>query len=185
MFYYICNVHKNLKLMRSLLLSIICLFFSLLSCNQKKENDVPIQVTVPTKKITESDISKLKFLEYGLDIKTEKAIESWEKYKELEDITAKLKKGDLTFFKDNSEAIKTFLKEFKEKIPDTLNTPSVEARVTALETKLYKLESLANLSTTTKEELSFTIKEFLESLSNLNLQMNKKLEKDTQDFNIQ
>jgi RecG-like helicase len=170
--------------MKTPFLSIICLLFLMVSCNQKKESTEPITVTVPTKKITESDISKLKFLEYGLDTKTEKEIESWEKYKELEDITAKLKKGDLTFFKDNNEAIKTFLKEFKEKIPDTLNTPSVEARIIALETKLYKLESASNLSTTTKEELRFTIKEFLESISNLNLQMNKKLEKDSQDLQI-
>jgi cysteinyl-tRNA synthetase len=168
--------------MKTPFLSMICLFFLMVSCNQQKESTVPVTVTVPTKKITESDISKLKFLEYGLDTKTEKEIQSWEKYKELEDITAKLKKGDLTFFKDNSEAIKTFLKDFKEKIPDTLNTPSVAARIIALETKLYKLESASNLSTTTKEELRVTIKEFLESLSNLNLQMNKKLEKDSQDI---
>jgi len=171
--------------MRSLLLSIICLFFSLLSCNQKKESDVPVQVMVPTKKLTESDISKLKYLDYGLDIKTEKAIESWEKYKELDEIINKVKKGNLSFFKDNNEAIKKFLKEFKEKIPDTINTPSVAARITALETKLYKLEGINSLSTTTKEELSSTIKEFLESFSNLNLQMNKKMEKDSQIVDIE
>jgi gas vesicle protein len=166
--------------MKTPFISIICLFFSIVSCKQQKESEVPIAVEIPSKKITENDISKLKFLEYGLDVKTEKIIESWEKYKELQDITGKLKKGDLTFFKDNGDAIKTFLKDFKEKIPDTLNTPSIKARINALETKLYKLESVSNLSTTSKEELSFTIKEFLESLSNLNLQMNKKLEKDSQ-----
>jgi len=156
-----------------------------LSCNQKKENDVPVQVTVPTKKLTESDISKLKYLDYGLDVKTEKAVESWEKYKELDEIINKVKKGNLSFFKDNNEAIQKFLKEFKEKIPDTINTPSVVARITALETKLCKLEGINSLSTTTKEELSYTIKEFLEAFSNLNLQMNKKLEKDSQVIDIE
>ena len=86
----------------------------------------------------------------------------------------------MSYFKDNNEAITKLVKELKEKIPDTLNTPSVDARITSLETKIYKLESLYNLSTTSKDELSLLIKEFLESVSNLNLQMNKKLEKDSQ-----
>ena len=95
-------------------------------------------------------------------------------------MVTKLKKGDLSYFKDNSEAIATFVKDLKGKVPDTINTSSVQARLTAFETKLYKLESVYNLPAYTKDELKTAIKEFLESLSNLNLQINKKLEKDSQ-----
>ena len=167
--------------MRTYFLGAFYISIALLSCGQQKESDhnVSIEASVSTK-ISEKDISQFKFLEYSLDIKTEKEIENWTSFKELEDLVIRVKKGDLSYFKDNNEAITKLVKELKEKIPDTLNTPSVDARITSLETKIYKLESLYNLSTTSKDELSLLIKEFLESVSNLNLQMNKKLEKDSQ-----
>jgi hypothetical protein len=167
--------------MKTYFLGAFCISFALLSCGQQKESDnnVIIEAPVPTK-ISEKDISQFKFLEYSLDIKTKKEIENWTSFKELEDLVIRVKKGDLSYFKDNNEVITKFVNELKEKIPDTLNTPSVNARIIALETKIYKLESLYNLSTTSKDELSLMIKEFLESISNLNLQMNKKLEKDSQ-----
>ena len=167
--------------MRAYFLSVFCIVFALISCDQKKGNDHNALVQEPSlTKISEKDISKFKLLEYSLDIKTEKEIENWTSFKELEDLVRRVKKGDLSYFKDNNEAITKFVKELKEKVPDILNTPSVNARITSLETKIFKLESLYNLSTTSKEELSAVIKEFLESVFNLNLQMNKKLEKDSQ-----
>ncbi|MFH6768402.1 hypothetical protein V8G56_06625 [Gaetbulibacter aquiaggeris] len=167
--------------MRTYFLGAFFISFALLSCGKQKESDhkASIEELVPTK-ISEKDISKFKFLEYSIDIKTEKEIENWSSFKELEDLVIRVKKGDLSYFKDNNDAIVKFVIELKEKIPDTLNTPSVNARINALETKILKLESLYNLSSTSKEELSLIIKEFLESVSNLNLQMNKKLEKDSQ-----
>ena len=47
-----------------------------------------------------------------------------------------------------------------------------------METKFLKLESLVNLSTTSKTELIANIQDFLIAFSNLNLQMNKKIEND-------
>jgi cysteinyl-tRNA synthetase len=152
-----------------------------LACNNtsKKTETEQTFVEPVSKSLTEKDISKLKYVEYVLDIKTENAIKDWLKYKDLEDLVQNVKKGDLSYFNDNKKAIKTFLEEFMKTVPDTVNTPSVTARITALETKLYKLESLSNLETTTKQELGETIKEFLQAYSNLNFQMNKKLEKDS------
>ena len=167
--------------MRTYFLGAFYISITLLSCGQQKESDHNVSNEAPVStKISEKDISQFKFLEYSLDIKTKKEIENWTSFKELEDLVIRVKKGDLSYFKDNNEVITKFVNELKEKIPDTLNTPSVNARITALETKIYKLESLYNLSTTSKDELSLMIKEFLESMSNLNLQMNKKLEKDSQ-----
>ena len=163
---------------------LIGLFSSILliSChNASKDSnsEQPYQEPV-SKSLSEKDISKLKYTEYTLDVKTENAIKDWLKYKDLQDIVQNVKKGDLSYFNDNKKGIQTFLEELLKTIPDTLNTPSVAARITAFETKLYKLESLSNLQTTSKQELGETIKEFLQAYSNLNFQMNKKLEKDSQ-----
>ncbi len=157
-------------------LSLFVIFFSCKQVNNKVASDLA-EKTI-SKKITESDISKLKYTDFVLDTKTEKTIENWQEYDQLEEVITTIKKGDLSFFNQNKTVIKELLTGLKGKIPVEVNTPSVLARLTVLETKLYKLESVSNLSTTTKAELSETIKEFLVSFSNLNLQMNKKLEID-------
>ncbi|WP_445955435.1 hypothetical protein [Yeosuana sp.] len=171
------------KIMKTRILTIMFFSVGLLSCNKTKDNSRVVLKEEPiNQNITESDISKLSYLEFGLDSKTKDSIEVWKKYFELEELISNIKKGDLSYFKENKVDIIAFLKEFKETIPTSVNTNSVNARITALETKFLKLEDLSNLSSTTKEELRKSIKEFLESFSNLNLQMNKKFEKDSQDI---
>lgn len=170
--------------MKTSILLGFCLSMLFLACNNTSKNTKTEQTFVEpvSKSLSEKDISKLKYVEYVLDIKTEDAIKEWLKYKDLEDIIQNVKKGDLSYFNDNKKGIKTFLTELEKTIPDTVNTASVTARITALKTKLYKLESLSNLETTSKQELGETVREFLESFSNLNFQMNKKLEKDSQQI---
>ena len=157
---------------------------ALLSCqNTSKETTAEQSHQEPvSKSLSEKDISKLKYTEYSLDVKTKNAIKDWLKYKDLEDLVENVKKGDLSYFNDNKKGIQTLFGDLTKTIPATVNTPSVTARITAFETKLYKLESLANLQTTSKQELGEAIKEFLQAFSNLNFQMNKKLEKDSQQI---
>ncbi|MCF7567379.1 hypothetical protein L3X37_03235 [Sabulilitoribacter arenilitoris] len=165
------------------ILSILSLFIVIYSCKKTEENIANDADTKNnTQELTESDISKLDFIDFGLDEKTEGAIENWQEYYQLVDIVKKVKKADLVFFKDNNKAIITLLKDLKKNIPEPVNTPATLARILVLETKIFKLESLSNLSTTRKEELLSTIKEFLVAVSNLNFQMNKKLEKDNQNI---
>ena len=163
-----------------LILSALILF---LSCRQNAENSINEKTeSNKSQTLTASDISKLKYLDFGVDDKVQPLIESWNEYMQLEDIIGNVKNANLTYFKNDAKKnLKTLLKDLRDHIPDTINTPSVMARVSVLETKLYKTESLSNLSTTKKEELANTIKELLVSFSNLNFQINKKLEKDSQN----
>lgn len=132
--------------------------------------------------LTEKELSKLDYVEFALDSRTSKVIDDrgWEAYYQVLEVVTNVKKGDLSFFNDNDEAITLLLDELKESVPNQLNKPATLARIRAFETKLYKLESLSNLHTTTKKELTDTIKEFLVAFSNLNFQMNKRIEKDMQ-----
>ncbi|MDA9775017.1 hypothetical protein N9B67_01725, partial [Algibacter sp.] len=82
----------------------------------------------------------------------------------------------------NEKAIKLLLKDLKQNVPEALNSSSIVARILVLETKLLILESLANLSTTAKEELLETIKEFFVSFYTLSFQMNKKVEFDNRSI---
>jgi uncharacterized protein involved in high-affinity Fe2+ transport len=128
--------------------------------------------------ISEKSIADLKYTEYALDPKTEKAIESWSEYFDLENHVNNIKKGDLGFFYDNDKNILTLLRDLKKDIPEAVNSDATMARVSSIETHLYKLNSLANLDSGTKKELLLAIEDFLKSFSNLNFQMNQKIEAD-------
>lgn len=163
--------------MRIKSLSILSLLVIFLSCKKDQENNTG---AIENTEITEKDISKIDYIEFALDLKADDPIKDWVQYYELQDAITNIKKGDLSFFNDNDEAIKTLLKELKTSIPKEINVLSILARITALETKLYKLKSLSNLSTTSKKELIATIKDFLAAFSSLNFQINKKRELDNQ-----
>ena len=163
---------------------ILSVYILLFSCKGSQEENVVTFDTAEkeSEEITKKDIANLKYTDFILDSKTEVAIETWQEYIQLKDVINNVKNADLSFFNDNDETIKNLLKDFKKNIPEIVSTPSVLARIMVLETKIYKLESLSNLNTTTKKELIGVIKDFLVSFANLNLQMNKKLEKDGQSI---
>ena len=156
------------------ILSLFLLFY----CCKKKETsqtDNTIGQTL-SQTINESDISKIKYTEFVLSSETLKAIENWIEYNQLQEQVDYIKKGDLSYFRDNNEAIVTLLKGLYKNIPESLNDNAILARIKAVETTLYKLEGLVKLSTTTKPELVNGIKELLIAVSNLDLQLNKFIE---------
>lgn len=167
----------NIKLLSAITFIIVCF-----SCKKTQDENTNNAVVENVKQdVSKNDISNLDYIEYTLDEKTDVVIENWQEYFELNDVITNVKSGDLSFFSDNDETITTLFKNLKEKIPETLKTPSITARMLVLETKFYKLKSLSNLSNISKEELNSSIKEFFESFSYLNLQMNKKIEDDSQN----
>lgn len=169
--------------MRIKTLTILSVLLLFLACKQEGENPVNTEIEQDhTQLVTEQDVSKLKYIEYALDSNTEETIKDWTEYEQLEALVVDLKKGDLKFFRDNEKVILLLIKELKQSIPEALNSPSIIARLLVLETKILKLESLANLSTTTKDELLDTIKEFFVAYYTLTFQMNKKIEFDNRSI---
>ena len=165
--------------------ALVILSFLILISACKKTQDETGEDQIEQNKsqeITEQDISKLKYVDYILDSKAVTIVEDWQEYLQLEDIIANIKKGDLAYFKDNDKVIQLLLKELKQNIPEALKSESISSRILVLETKTLKLESLSNLSSTSKTELIQNIKEFLVSFSNLNFQINKKIEFDNRSI---
>ena len=165
--------------MKFKILITLTILLSISACKktQDTEPEIESEQTDP-RKVPEKSIAELKYTEYALDAKTEKAIEAWPEYFQLEDHVNNIKKGDLGFFYDNDKNIKTLVKDLKTNIPKAVNSDATMARISSIETHLYKLKSLANLESTNKEELILSIKDFLESFSNFNFQMNQKIEAD-------
>ena len=164
-------------------LSLICLLFCLLACNSSKnENVSDAQNKVDSLKITKEGISKLDYIEFVLDEKADNLFENWASYSQLDNHLSDLKQGDISFFKENPELLDALLKDFKETLPEEINSPAILARIKELETKIYKLQSITIISNGNKNDLYPVIKELLISFSNFNLQINKKFEKEAQNI---
>jgi cell division protein FtsB len=160
------------------LLICFCLIISLVSCANEEANQNEQEVALLT--FSKQQIQNLNYTEYILDSKVKVITKNWIKYNELEGIIANLNQADLSYFKDNNEILEALIKDLKQSIPEQLNSPPILSRLIALETKLYKLESVVNLSNSTPDAIMSSIKEVLVAFSNLNLQMNKKIERESQ-----
>lgn len=163
--------------------SALILLICLIGCTNTNNNNAQnIQEQSNGIEVSKDDISNLDYIEFVLDSKAEKDFETWAKYIELQNLITNLKQGDVSFFKDNPELFEAFLVDFKATIPEQINTSSILVRIKALETKMYKLQSVTNLSNTSKKTIHEAIKELLTAFSNLNLQINKKFEKESQNI---
>lgn len=161
----------------------ITLLFFVFSCKDKDVSQALETAKDETSlKITKDDISKLKYTQFILDSKTKNSQEFWQKYAELDEIVSNVNQADLSFFKENNEVLVAFVKDLKKTIPEEVNTPLINARLVALETQMLKLEGVVNLSHPEKKELLLVVRDFLTAFSNLNLQINKKFEKESQNI---
>lgn len=162
---------------------LLSFFLVLLACSDNKQESNADDIQ--EKKgglISKEDIEAFDYTEYVLDRKAVKTLSSWQKYNELEVTVSNLKTANLSFFKDNHDVLKSLLEELKSTTPEKINTPAVQARLKVIETMSYKLEDQLMLSQPNKEDVLVAVKGFLEAFSNLNFQINKKLERDAQNI---
>lgn len=166
--------------MRVYLLSILLILLSCTQNNQKSKSDISQENQNDF--LTKEDIAALKYTDYALDSKAFKEQSAWQKYGELEVLVNDVKNANLSFFKDNKDVLKSFLEDLKSTTPEKINTPAIQARLKVIETMSYKLEDQLMLSQPKKDDMLNSIKGFLEAFSNLNFQINKKLERDSQNI---
>ncbi|WP_400076001.1 hypothetical protein [Winogradskyella sp. R77965] len=159
-------------------LSILC--FVLLSCGDDKSTDevVEEQKTNQEPVITEKAIEKFKYKDYALSSESEDAIAEWENYQELAIQISYLKKADLSFFNGDKEELKEFIMDFKTATPKEFLTNPIKSRTAIIETMLLKLNENLTLDNIEKKDKLLSVKEVLIAFSNLNYQINKKLEYD-------
>lgn len=155
---------------------LVCVSF--MGCKTDSENSeiVPTIEDKQSKIITKKDIESLKYNDYGLSNDAKNTVADWQKYQELNTQMEYLKKADLSFLKSDISLITTFINDFSTEIPNTINTNEINSRITALKTKLLKLNSLLLLDNISKSDQLNGLKEVFIAFSNLNLQINKKLE---------
>lgn len=163
----------------------IAVVASVLSCEddtRSQDQNLAKTEELADDRITRAEIDKLRYEDYGLSLDSRNAIENWQKYNELIIQTENLKKADLTFFTNEPTLIRTFLNDLETEIPKQLQTNEILARVTVLETTMLKLNSLLTLNNIKKEDKLTAVKEYLISVSNLNLLINNKFEFDANNI---
>jgi hypothetical protein len=157
------------------------LFILALSC--KKEDTALKTKNSSNKKealLTKEDIASIKFKDYLLDSKASILTSEWKSYQTISAEIEKIKSLNFDFFKKEKDIFNTTFKEFQTNIPEGLNAQPIRARALVLETHMYRLrDELGFKKKLYKSDLKY-VKEVFVALSNLNLQINKKLEKEAQ-----
>ena len=154
-----------------------------ISCNSSSSNETIIeneQTIINETKISAKEIESIKYTEYALSDIATRVTQNWSKFDELETQIELLKKADLSFFDDENALLSTFFTDLKNEIPRELAQHTIQVRITVLETSCFKLEGINNLQKVNKDTKLKYIEDVLVSYSNLILQINKKLERDSQ-----
>lgn len=151
--------------------------------NKVENEELPTEdntVVVDSLKLTKKDIAKVNYKDIGLDSKTNKVISSWQPYLNVANGIEKIKLPDFSFFNADTDLFVSSLKDLEETIPEQISTEPIKARVLVLKTMLYKFQEIESLNTSTKKDKLLAIQQVFVAFSNLNLQINKKIEKDSQ-----
>lgn len=164
--------------MRYYILFIVALVLVNFGCNKtpKQQPDTVTEITDDSKKITPNDIESLRFEDFTLSEDSSNALENWQKYQELNEQMGYVNQADFSFFNGEKSILKTFINDFKTEMPESIKTAPIQSRITVLETKILKLNSILKLDNIDKTEQLKAVKELLIAMANLNLQINKKFE---------
>ena len=164
--------------MRYFLYYILVILSFNMGCNKSahQKTDETFVQTENIKDITPKDIESLTYYDYGLSEDSQKALEGWQNYQELDKQIGYIRNADFSFFEAEQSVLKTFIVEFNEEMPASIKTAPILSRITAMETMMLKLNSLLRLDNIDKATRLNAVRDFLTTMSNLNLQINKKFE---------
>jgi hypothetical protein len=157
-------------------------FFSL-SCINNSDKEIVKETTVIQKDIlTKGLISKLKFNDILLDKSAKVIIEEWKSYTAIDKAIIDIKSLKFTFFTEQEDIFRSTLLELKTTIPEAIDSQPIKARILVLQNQLYRFQEELKIKKQLKKEDIIFIKEVFVAFSNLNLQINKKLEKEAQQI---
>ena len=165
--------------MHKYLLCFVLLIF--VSCKSDKKEDSQKNILSKNPKyLTEDMISKIKFEEFVLDKKAQIIAENWSAYQIIVTAIDNSKRLNYDFFIKNDEEFNTTFTELNKNIPEAFDTQPIKARLLVLQTQMYRLkDELAFRPRLLKDDVIY-LKEVYEAFSNLNLLINKKLEREAQ-----
>lgn len=162
---------------------LISFCLTLICCDEAKISsaNTATEFTKQKSAITAKAIENFDFTDYALSSEAEVVISKWEKYQGLAKQMSYLRKADLSFFNGDKQLLKTAIEDFTTTIPEELKTNPILSRIVILETTLLKLNENLRIDNIHNDVKLSSVKDVLESFSNLNYQINKKIEFDIYD----
>jgi small-conductance mechanosensitive channel len=121
-----------------------------------------------------------KIVVYELSPEAKNITQQWSSLQELQNIIAKLVKGDYSTFKEKDNYLKESIGELRKTLPEKLNINSVTSRLLVLETNILQLESVLSESGLESKNKVVISNKSIESYYNFIYQINKIIEKELQ-----
>ena len=158
---------------------LFCLYFliGVQSCNETIKKNT-ISPDKQTASITNTETAELadpiviKDIDYSLA--------EWIEFKELNVLITNISNGKNEVLIDSKETLRDLFSALVVKIPETINSSSIIARIRVLETLAYKLSVEYGNNQNNSIEFELTKKSFEKAYSNLIFQITKTLEKKSQ-----
>ncbi len=155
-----------------------------IQCKKTEDTSLITEQETPTEytKINSQDIKGIEYTEYVLSDLAKKEVDNWAKFKDLDIEIENLKNGTLSFFKDDKTILQGLITDIKNEVPQSLKGSSIIVRLSVLETAMYKLDETLNLQSSTKEAVLEDIERLLLAYNNCVYQINKVIEKASQNI---
>jgi hypothetical protein len=155
----------------------MCILIGGQSCNENIKKNT-ISSDKQTASITNTETAELadpiviKDIDYSLA--------EWIEFKELNVLITNISNGKNEVLIDSKETLRDLFSALVVKIPETINSSSIIARIRVLETLAYKLNVEYGNNQNNSIEFELTKKSFEKAYSNLIFQITKTLEKKSQ-----
>ena len=150
-------------------------------CNKRKQqSNITDGFTSNKQIITVEDINALGVTEEPLDLAVKDSIfSSWKAYHQILTQTDFIKQADIAFFESDLKSISKLMKPFNDSIPKCFDTNGIVSRTKVVSSFIYKMHSTLKLKSVSKKERLDVVKSYMESVTHLNYQLNKKFEYDS------
>ena len=158
---------------------LFCLYFliGVQSCNETIKKNT-ISSNKQTASITNTETAELADPVVIKDI--DSSLSQWIEFKELNVLITNISNGKNEVLIDSKETLRDLFSALVVKIPETINSSSIIARIRVLETLAYKLNVEYGNNQNNSIEFELTKKSFEKAYSNLIFQITKTLEKKSQ-----
>ena len=156
-----------------------CLYFltAAQSCNEAIKK-TPISANKQTASITNTETAELADPVVIKDI--DSSLSQWIEFKELNVLITNISNEKNEVLIDSEETLRDLFSALVVKIPETINSSSIIARIRVLETLAYKLNVEYGSKQNNSIEFELTKKSLEKAYSNLIFQITKTLEKKSQ-----
>lgn len=168
-----------MKFIITFISTILLLSYSLISCGNSSEEPKPQK---PTHQINSSQFGNVSFVFPELTDEAKIEVSHWGAYEDFDAEVKSINGNNIEELKIKTSQLVSHIDSLTKKIPDTLNTRTINSRLIVVKTRSQLLEQEVNKSRIDSIQLQNYFAEINISVKNLMVQINEKFQKDAIDL---